>query len=324
VPRLPSLGLWPRPTKRASVFGTCRLPIVVPIEQTGRVTDMVGWLDVPTGTFQPDLASALDAIKESKANVPSPYTWDPAVEEWVPAPAKLISPDGRSYVWGDDVFNAKTGAIVHRIPFPTPPNRSTGAFYAVAYTGAAIYFAGTGMQPPPGLWAVQTTSWKVTQVSSAEGEWDLVDAKSAWGTNGYTVRRLDLATSKVYDLYRGSPSLDFPVLVGFVGSGVLLLSPNGSGSDSPVLSVLVLNPNGSVTHFGVPPDLGDGRLGAGVQDGSAFIFTVWYALEPGGPPASLHGWGLAAWDPSHGLQFLMTKFPEGLSGLSVAGPCMAV
>jgi len=281
-------------------------------------------MDVPTGTFQPDLASALDAIKQSRANVPSPSTWDPAVEEWVPAPQKLISPDGRSYVWGDDVFNAKTGAIVHRIPFPPPPNHLVGAFYIVAYTGAAIYFAGAGKEPPPGLWAVQTASWKVTQVSSAEGDWDLVDDKAAWGTYGPTVRRLDLATGKVSDLYQGDPRFDSPVvLVGFVGSGVLLLSPNGTGSDSPILSVLVLNPNGSVTHFGVPPALGDGQLGAGVQDGSAFIFTVWYALEPGGPPASLHGWGLAAWDPSHGLQSLMTKLPEGLSGLSVAGPCMA-
>src|SRR5690242_10472117 len=148
LPRVPSLGLWPRPTKRASVFGTCRLPIAVPIEQTGRATEATGWMDVPTGSFQPDLASALDAIKESRANVPSPYTWDPAVEEWVPAPQKLISPDGRSYVRGDNVFNAKTGAIVHRIPFPN--NDLTGVFYTIAYTGAAIYFTGGGFQPPPG------------------------------------------------------------------------------------------------------------------------------------------------------------------------------
>ena len=204
---------------------------------------------------------------------------------------------------------------MHRISIATFPDD------VVAYTGTAIYMGATGKQPPPGLWKLDTASWRLTQISSADANWQLVDAQSAWGVNGFTVRRLDLATGKVTDLYRGDPNTDWNVsLVGFVGSGALVETTDMGDIGMQARSIVVLHPDGTTTAVDVPPDLRDATLD-GVQDGAAFIFTVVYPLSPGGTSAYPLGSGLAAWDPDHGLQFVMTKAPEGYS---IAGPCMAV
>ena len=62
-------------------------------------------------------------------------------------------------------------------------------------------------------------------------------------------------------------------------------------------------------------------LGQPFQDGPTLLFLAYYPLEPGAPPAALHEWGLAAYDPDHGLQLVMTNIPENLF---LVGRCMSV
>ena len=304
----------PTPTQRGSVFGACRLPVEVP----GDDDRPLGWLDVPAGTYTPDPAGAAAVIQERKSSVQvvGDLTWDPAVGKWLPALPRWISRDGTRYVSGNlEVVDAATGRIVHRISTTPFPNE------VVAYIGSAIYMQAIGKDPPPGLWKLDTTSWRLTKISSADANWELVDTQSAWGVYGFTVRRLDLSAGKVTDLYRGDPNSDWSVsLLGFVGSGVLVVTTYQGIYGIQVHAMVVLHADGSTAPIDVPPDLQDATLD-GVQDGAAFIFTVTYPLSPGQPSAYPLGYGLAAWDPDRGLQFVMTKAPEGYS---IAGPCMAV
>ena len=304
-------GPLPTPTQRASVFGACRLPVEVP----GDADRPLGWLDVPAGTYTPDPAGAAAVIAERKSGIQvvGDLTWDPAVGKWLPALPRWISRDGTRYVSGSfDVIDAATGRVLHRISTATFPDD------VVAYNGSTIYMGAVGKNPPPGLWKLDTASWRLTKITSADAYWELVDTQSAWGVNGFTVRRLDLSTGKVTDLYRGDPNQDWDVsLVGFVGSGVLVETKYQGDAGIQARLIVVVHPDGSTTPIEVPPDLQQATLD-GVQDGAAFVFSVSYPLVPGGP--SQLGFGLAAWDPDHGLEFVMKKAPDGYS---IAGPCMA-
>lgn len=296
-----------RPVGPPNVFGTCRLPVGVPNPEGGQGT--AGWLAVPSGIYWPDPASAMVGG----------FTWDQTVGGWVPAPPQLISPDGTSYIFGNNIIHAATRKVVHRIPYPSPPDPYTTAFILIAYTGDAIYFESTGMRPSPGLWMVKTSTWKVTQISTADGTWELVDNKAAWGINGFTdVRRLDLTTGKVTDLYRSSVNDGFLDLVGFAGSGVLVSSTEGDGSLTALRPMFVVRPDGTTAPVEVPAQVALAVIGSAFQDGPAIVFSAYYPLEAGGPPASLHGWGLAAWDPQHGLQLLVKTVPDRMG---VAGRC---
>jgi hypothetical protein len=323
----PTLSLTPPPatlptssTATASVFGRCRLPVIVPHSRT-QADPWAGWLDVPAGTYSPDPSSNLAGA--------TTLAWDAGVGKWIPTEPSYMSPDGLDYVAqnagpsvataarvppGIEIVDARTGDIVQRV--------STGpANHVVGYTRSAVYLISNGMLPQPGLWRIDTASGQLTQVSSAKGDWEVADDTAAWGTsttpdNIVTVKRLDLSTGVVTDVYKPAAG-SIASVAGFAGSGVLVtISSPGSNRG---LSVVVIHQDGSVVAVDVPAAMHYGGLGNAVQDGPALIF--WAAWSTAWPPLpDNHQSGLAAYDPDHGLQLLMTDTPPDIFLL---GRCMS-
>jgi hypothetical protein len=229
-----------------------------------------------------------------------------------------VSPDGMTYVAenvpGIEIVDARTGDIVQRT--------STGELYlrVVGYTRSAVYLVSSGQSPQPGLWKVDTASGKLTQLSSAKGDWEVADDTAAWGTSItpdsiVIVKRLDLSTGVVSDVYQ--PADSTAIVEGFAGSGVLVAiwSPGSNRG----LSVVVIHQDGSVVPVDVPAGMHYGSLDKAVQDGPALIFSAdWSTAWP--PLPDTHRYGLAAYDPDHGLQLLMTNTPPDIYLL---GRCMS-
>jgi hypothetical protein len=305
----PPVTLPTSSTLTASVFGRCRLPVIV--SHTSTQSDpWAGWLDVPAGSYSPDPSSNLAGA--------TMLAWDAGVGKWVPTEPQYISPDGMTYVAenvpGIQIVDARTGDIVQRT--------STGelAFNVVGYTQSAVYLISTGQSPQAGLWKVDTASGKLTQLSSAKGDWEVADDMAAWGTsitpdNIVTVKRLDLSTGVVSDVYQ--PADSTVIVEGFAGSGVLVAmwSPDSNQG----LSVVVIHQDGSVVPVDVPAAMHYGSLDKAVQDGPALIFSAnWSTAWPSLPDT--HRSGVAAYDPGHGLQLLMTNTPPDVV---LVGRCMS-
>jgi hypothetical protein len=306
-------------TPTASVFGRCRLPVIVPHARSD-VDPWAGWLDVPAGTYSPDPSSNLAGA--------AMLAWDAGVGKWVPTEPNNISPDGLDYVAenagpsvataarapGIEIVDARTGDIVQRT--------STGVLglRVVGYTRSAVYLSSTGKFPQPGLWKVDTASGKLTQLSSAKGDWKVADDTAAWGTsttpdNIVTVKRLDLSTGVVTDVYK--PAYSTVLVAGFAGSGVLVTM--WSPATNRGLSVVVIHQDGSVASVDVPAEMHYGGLDKAVQDGPAVVFSAGWST--GWPPLpDTHRTGLAAYDPDHGLQLLMTNTSPDIFLL---GRCMS-
>jgi hypothetical protein len=305
-------------TQTASVFGRCRLPLIVPHART-EVDPWAGWLDVPAGTYAPDPSSNLAGA--------ATLAWDAGVGKWLATEPSYLSPDGLDYVAegagpsvataarvpGIEIVDARTGDIVHRT--------SAGvANRVVGYTRSAVYLISGGKYPQPGLWRIDTASGQLTQASSAKGDWEVVDDTAAWGTsitpeNIVTVKRLDLSTGVVSDVYK--PADSTVVVEGFAGSGVLVAM--WSIGSNRGLSVVVIHQDGSVVPVDVPAAMRYGSLDKAVQDGPALIFSAsWSTSWPSLPDN--HRVGIAAYDPEHGLQLLMTNTPQDIYLL---GRCMS-
>jgi hypothetical protein len=280
-------------------------------------------LDVPGGTYSPDPSSNLAGA--------TTLAWDAGVGKWVPTDPSYISPDGLDYVVaenagpsvataarvpGIEIHDARTGDIVQRI--------STGqAIHVVGYTRSAIYLISIGETPQPGLWKVDTASGNLTQVSSANGDWAVADDTSAWGTsttpdNIVTVKRLDLPSGVVTNVHE--PADSTVLVAGFAGSGVLVISFHNGGGGTEFSSVVVIHPDGSESPVDVAPALQHAAVAGGLEDGPAVLFNASYPLDWPQPPAGLHGWGLAAFDPDHGLQLVMKNTP---ADMVLLGRCMS-
>ncbi len=300
------------------MFGTCRLPVIVPHTRT-QADPWAGWLDVPSGTYSPDPSSNLAGA--------TTLAWDAVVGKWLPTEPSYISPDGLDYVAenagpsvataarvpGIEIVDARTGDIVQRT--------ATGvANRVIGYTRSAVYLVSTGEYPQPGLWRVDTASGTLTQVSSVKGDWSVADDTAAWGTsttadNIVTVKRLDLSTGVVTDVYK--PVDQTVIVVGFAGSGVLVTTWTPGSSRG--LTVVVIHQDGSVVPVDVPAEMHYGGLDRAVQDGPAVIFSgSWSSGSPSLPGSSRVG--LAAYDPDHGLQLLMINTP---SDILLLGRCMS-
>ncbi len=131
----------------------------------------------------------------------------------------------------------------------------------MGYTRSAVYLVSRGKLPQPGLWKVDTASGKLTQVSSAKNEWEVADDTAAWGTsttpdNIVTVKRLDLSTGAVTDVYK--PADSTVIVAGFAGSGVLVTT--WSPGSNRGLSVVVIHQDGSVVPVDVPAAMHYGGL----------------------------------------------------------------
>jgi hypothetical protein len=295
-------------TQTASAFGTCRLPVIIPHPPPR--DPWAGWLDVPAGTYSPDPSSDLAGA--------TMLAWDAGVGKWIPTDPSYISPDGLNYVAENvpdiEIVDARTGDVVQRA--------STGnlGLRVVGYTRSAVYLVSTGESPQPGLWKVDTASGKLSQVSSARADWWVADDTAAWGTfttpdNGVTVKRLDLSTGVVTDVYK--PADSTVIVAGFAGSGVLVTM--WSPASNRGLSVVVIHQDGSVVPVDVPAAMHYGGIDKAVQDGRALIFSAgWSTVWP--PLPDTHRSGIAAYDPDHGLRLLMTNTPPDIFLL---GRCMS-
>jgi hypothetical protein len=283
-------GLLPRPTRLASVFGTCRLPVFVDHE-IGETPG--GWLDVPSGTYTPD-----PQTMQAGSSFFGQVAWDPAVGRWVPTLPTWISPDGTKYVdAGIEIVDARTGAILHRFSKRTWPNTVIG------YTNTAIYLVARGKAPPPGLWKIDTASWTLTQISSAKGDWDLANDTAVWGTYpsaaGDVLRRLDLSTGAISVVYRSERADQQVRIAGLTGSDavVTVYRDDASGIDS----VVIVHPDRTAVALDIPLLVQLGGLGDAFQDGPTVLFWAAYRADPSYKLET----GLAAYDPEHGLQLVM-------------------
>lgn len=165
VPSTQSVASSTRPSPAAaqtpSALGNCRLPV--------RVSDApssVGWLELPSGRYSPDPTSVGHVSSYNDMTA-----WDPAVGGWVPTDSQSVSPDGTHYVAPInaatvDIVDARTGATVSEVP-----THNATINTVIGYTQTAIYLVATGESPPPGLWKIETSSWKLSHVSSERVDW---------------------------------------------------------------------------------------------------------------------------------------------------------
>jgi hypothetical protein len=290
----PPASASPTPALTPSVFGTCRLPVGV----SGN-PPTVGWLELPSGRYSPDPTSV-----GHQSPINSAIAWDPGVGGWVATDPQYVSPDGTDYVAPIDsstikIIDARTGATVSKIPTQSPYINTV-----IAYTRTAIYLVATGESPPPGLWKIDTSSWKLSQVSADRINWDVADGAAVWGTYDTPdslsrVERLNLSTGVVTELSPASQTSLY--VVGFVGSGVLAVNAIG-----PFSAARVINPDGSSQSVQVPAALNGALLNPWVlQDGQDLLFAF--------------DVGLVAYDPDLGFQVVLST--QNL--FRVLGPCTA-
>jgi hypothetical protein len=281
----------PTPTGATDVFGSCRLPVGVPYA-AGEAPG--GWLDLPSGGFARDPKS----IGVSESNQ---ITWDPAVRRWVPTIPANLSPDGATYVppFGGTfkVVDARTGATLREIQVQRQPEVYPNRL--VAFTSSGIYATSQGMSPPSGMWKIDPSSGTMSQVSSAPGYWAIADANYAWGTQGNTVTRMDLVTGAVKDIYKSAH--EYPQIAGLAGSGALVFEPN---TGRP-FRASVVTADGLAMPVDVPSAIQDKRFNGFFQDGQVVLMSG-------------QGFGLAAYDQTHGVKVLTTT-PDNVQ---VLGRCV--
>jgi hypothetical protein len=184
-----------------------------------------------------------------------------------------------------DIVDAHTGATVSKIQ-----TGKAGINTVIGYTQTAIYLVAIGKSPPPGLWKIETSSWKLSRVSSARVDWEVVDETAAWGIHTTpdsvsSVWRLDLSTGVVTQV--GAASENLVYVVGFVGPGVLVV--NGDG---PFTAAFLINADGSSLSVRIPAALvGAGLSPRSFQDGKLLLlaFSV----------------GLVAYVPDRGFQVVV-------------------
>lgn len=252
-----------------------------------------GWLEVPSGRFGRDPSS----LGVNSSNI---IAWDQAVKHWVPVEPSNVSPDGAAYLTDDGgdfrIIDARTGATLHETQtHQTFPNR------VVAYTPSAIYLRAEGMNPPPGLWKLDAASGALSQVSTAPGYWETADGKYAWGTDeSATVRILDISAGISRDIYKSSRRT--VQVAGLTTAGALVVESDTSGP----FATSVVTVDGSVQPVSVPAALQGTYFNGYFQDGPTVLLSG-------------HGFGLAAYDPDHGLQVLTTS-PDNFE---ILGRCVA-
>jgi hypothetical protein len=263
------------PPPAAVVLGACRLPVSVSGSQP-----TVGWLQLPSGSYSPDPTSAAHM-----SSVNSMIAWDSATGAWVPTDPPYLSPDGTRFVAPItsstiDVVETRTGAILAAIP-----TQNQDINTVIGYTQQGVYLVATGQTPPPGLWKIDTASWKFSQVSSDSINWEIVDDTAAWGTStSHTgvVERLDLSSGVITNVLPTGP--DDLQVSGFVGAGVLVV--NGSG---PLKAAQIVNLDGSTRQVDVPAPLNGAVVGGWTfQEGGEILF-----------PSTA---GLFAFDADHSFQ----------------------
>jgi hypothetical protein len=263
----------------------------------------VGWLDLPAGKITSDPTSTAAMSKYGYV------AWDSAVGKWLPTEPLMISPDGARYIPEDaanQIVDAHTGAVLATLP-------SGDYDQVIGWTSAGIYEIHTGQSFVPGLWRIDPSSGTVTNLTpTSQVVWEIVDNDAAWGfewspAQTRIIDRLDLATGSIKHLYTEPIVNELPDAVAFVGSGVLVLvgNPEPFGMDS----AFVLGQDGSTSPIAVPGQLSapaGSNIETTVQDGLATLFSG--------------GFGIAAYDPSYGMQVLFES-PQGV-GLSLLGDCV--
>jgi hypothetical protein len=296
-------------SRRPTLWQSCRLPVIA-VHLTGQPPG--GWLTLPAGTFQSDPASA----GVDQFNIVS---WDEAGHRWVPADAKSVSPDGRSYFVAspdhDTIVDSSTGATIHEVS-------NSGGLYGevVGFTSKGVYLQSRGMAQP-GLWLFSTATGQLTQVSSADGFWEIIDESTAWGVSNSgpaTVRVLDLQTGVGRDvLALGDKGGS---VAGYVGHRALIVE----GDAQSRLSASIVGADGSTQPVAVPPDWSRAKSTMDIP-----IAPTGYAQDGSGIWLFGHGFVLAQYDPVNGLRELTTQLPPlaptgpAFEVFAVAGRCVA-
>jgi hypothetical protein len=286
----------------------CRLP-VIKVYLAGEPPG--GWLTPPLGTFLRDPAS-------SGVDSTNVVSWDQAVGRWVPADARSVSPDGKSYfVMSQGSFkivDAATRTTIKQV-------LHTGAFpnQVVGFTSQGVYLRAAGIESPPGLWRFDATTGQLTQISSASGFWEVVGESTAWGTSASspsTVRVLDLQTGVGSDVFTSRHK--GVTVAGYVGLRVLIVE--GDDVRTPII-VTILRADGSTQPVAVPSDWS--RIRSAMETP---VIPTGYAQD--GPRIWFFGdgFGLAEFDLTYGLRLVALTLPPPRMGVPdtffAAGGCV--
>jgi hypothetical protein len=191
-----------------------------------------------------------------------------------------VAPDTSATI---DIVDARTGSTIAAIP---PRYQSDkGVFIVIGYTPIAIFLVKTGMNPQPGLWKIDTSSWALSQVTSDSRNIarSLVDGSVVWGDSGYGgIERLDTSTGVVQEIR--APGQTALTIAGLAGSGVLVVNSGG-----PFSLAEVVNSDGSIQPVEISPAVnGSLLLGSSLQYGPESLFA-----------SSV---GLVAYDQNRGFQ----------------------
>ena len=240
----------------------CRLPIGIswsaPAVTPGSPPS--GFLAYPGGSFTPDSSS-------NPAHSPyrGPNTWvvglpyvpsyDRPARQWLPVPPALISPDGATYTFTEQIyppalpsaasaprFAAPTGTHIHIVDVASAADRvilnARSNWAAIGYSGESVYLidAQAEAAPDSSLYALDVSTGAIQELEAplAAGspaspiEWTVIGSGAAWGTDlDGRLARLDFQTRRVSLWLSNSGTIR---LIGLDEHGMPIVSGNPFGA----------------------------------------------------------------------------------------------
>jgi hypothetical protein len=180
----------------------CRLPVF------GGGSGSGGFVVFPSGSFQPDPASAVTVPSPSPSASSTQYsqgwwglTYDRAYSRWLPVPQAWVSPDGKQYAYP----GSPDGIYVQNLASGTQVELGEGTPWSLLDVEANGVYAVKGQTG--GLWLLSFTG-AVTTITTS-GFWQAVGGGAAYGTitssvpsgAGNTILRLDLNTGSTTNYF---------------------------------------------------------------------------------------------------------------------------
>ncbi len=231
-------------------------------------------MSFPGGRFTLDPGSNIPLPANTTAT--GAYTYDRAFSRWLPVPRDWVSPDGARFAYGD-----QDGAI-HVVDVPSGADRklvdagsvgdATRRWTVLDVENGAIYLSAVPRTGgfSSGLWVAAIGDGTVRRIVD-HGNWQAVDATTAWGSPDMvegaageaTLLRLDLKAGAATDwFHHGQAQL---VVLGPQGSGALVMVATQSSTE-----VWAVDGPGSAAkvYSGPGPQATDAlrAIGTGVKD----------------------------------------------------------
>ncbi len=210
----------PQPTATTSSTPGASLACRLPVAQSDPGQTAVGFIALPSGSFQADTRPGIvyDASRQGNRTTQTPVlygdsggsSYDAAAGRWLPVPPAQVLPDGSAYVYTRERSPNQFLNEIHRVQVATGADRiiyNQGAYDALAYRPDGVYLVHhlSGTDANNGLWRLDPASGTLTAFAAAtRGSWAAIAGGGAWSYSldgnrfgSGSLGRLDLATDRV-------------------------------------------------------------------------------------------------------------------------------